>query len=426
MRIVFLFLLAVIGFAQPAQAVPEQDKFMPVPTLAILYFDNATGVEHLSWLPKGFAQMLIRDVENTGRAAVISRRKIDSVMETYKQSHGTPYTNRLVATRIGKILDATHILTGRFTRHDTDLVIEIKLYETKQSRLIGGRQVEGSSNDLMYLEKQVGLKVFELLKIHLTDRELIDLLQIPTTNHKALAYYSMGLDALDHDDRDMARSHFQASIAADRFFKPSVDAISGMAFVLSGKAILRATVEETAVVGTAGIKSLKDLVELARTNAFDFSIGEPVTTAVEDDTTKANVKLPLQLAVRPDFVNLWLYSIRRLGREMGDAGPTRKLTFSRTDLFDNPVVLSLPESLAAEWLGAWSELKMYLVFQGPDGATLFETPKVPVLPLYIGNADNQFEGAGAVYWQINTAFEVERIPKQFFDEALQVSLEISR
>lgn len=419
-----LFLLLASLFA-PAPALAAQD-FDPVPTLAVLYFDNSTGSDHLSWLPKGFADLVIRDMGRTGRIRVVDRGKIEEAQKTYRDNKSTPFTNKLIAQRIGKILGATHVMAGRFARRDTDLIVEIRIYDTEKSRQVGWRQIEGPSDDLMYLQKQVELKIVEILKIQMTDRELIDLMQIPTTNIKAIAYYSMGLAARDEGDRELARSYFQASIAADKYFKPAVESISAMAFVLSGKAILRAAVEETAVVGTAGIKSIADLLELTRTNAFDFSVGDPVTSPVEGDTLHTNVKLPLHFSVRPDFVNLWLYSIRRLGREPAEGGPSRKLTFARADLFDNPVVISLPEKLAEEWLVGWRALNMHLVFQGRDGNTLFETPRSPVLPLYIGNAEGEFEGMGAVFWQIDTAFEVERIPKQFFDDPLQVSLEIDR
>lgn len=418
-----LMLVVLLGLSAPA--FPKND-FVPVPTLAILYFDNATGVEHLSWLPKGFAELLIRDVEKTGRVRTVSRKKVEEGGMTYAGTKSTAFSNKLMAARLGKILGASHILTGRFTRHDTDLVIELKLYETREGKQIGWRQVEGPSDDLMYLEKQVGIKIFEMMKVQLADREFIDLLQIPTASTKAFAYYSMGLDAIDHDDRDLARAHFRSSLDADRFFRPAADAISGMAFVLSGKAIVRAALEDTAVIGTAGIKTASDLLDLARTNAFDFSIGDPVLSAIEGDTLRANVRVPLHLSVRPDFVNLWLYSIRRIGREMSGAKSARQLTVGRSDLFDAPVVLSLPDALADEWLSGWQNLKMHLVFLGKEGATLFETPKVPVLPLYIGNAEGQFAGQSSVYWQVDTAFDVERVPKQFFDDPIQVSLEIDR
>ena len=244
----FLWILFLSGvLLSPALA---KEDFVPAPTLAILYFDNATGVEHLAWLPKGFADLLIRDVEKTGRVRTVPRKKVEEGGMTYAGTKSTAFGNRMVATRLGKILGATHILTGRFTRRDTDLVIELKLYETKEGKQIGWRQVDGPSDDLMYLEKQVGIKIFEMMKIQLADREFIDLLQIPTTSAKALAYYSMGIDAIDHNDRDRARAHFKSSIDADRYFKPAADAISGITFVLSGKAIVRAALEDTAVIGT--------------------------------------------------------------------------------------------------------------------------------------------------------------------------------
>lgn len=422
-RIICLAMLAFLA-AGPAFAAPN--AFVPVPTLGVLYFENATGLDHLAWLPKGFLELLNRDIEATGRVKIIPRKMVEQVSTTYAGTKTTAFTNKVLAIRLGKIMKTTHLLAGRFTRRDTDLVIELKLYDVKLGKQTGWRQVEGPSDDLLYLQKQVALKTFELLKLQLTDRQFIDLLQIPTASLKAFGYYSMGLDALDRDDRDQARSHFQAAMQADKFFKPAAEAISGMAFVLSGKAILRTPVEDTAVVGVSAIKSVEDLLELARANAFDFQIGDPVPSAVEDDTLLANVKLPIAISVRPDYVNLWLYSIRRLGRQIENPAQTRPLTLARSDLFDQPVVLSLPDPLAREWLEGWKNLRMRLVFQDNTGRVLFETPKTAILPLYLGNAEGQFAEHSSVVWKLETSFDVERIPKQFFDEPLQVSLEIDR
>ncbi|OGH60658.1 MAG: hypothetical protein A3G34_11070 [Candidatus Lindowbacteria bacterium RIFCSPLOWO2_12_FULL_62_27] len=398
-----------------------------VPTVGVLYFDNATGADHLSWLPKGFAELLIRDLARTGRVETIPREQVESAWSTYAESKSTAFANKMLAQRLGKILKATHLLAGRFTRRDTDLVIEIKLYDIQHARFSGWRQIEGPSDGVMYLLKQVGLKTFEMLKMELADRELIDFLQIPSHNLKALAFYSLGLDALDRGDKNLAHSHFRTAVDADRFFKPAVEAISGMAFVLAGKAILRSEFHETTVIGASAITSVHDLIELARTNAFDFSIGDPVATPIEGDTYLADVKLPLEVTVRPDYVNLWLYSIRRIGREWPDTmSSTRQIEFARKDLFDQPVVLSLPDPLARQWLDAWKTLTMRLVFQGPEGQALFETQKVPVLPLYIGNAEGQFAGQSSVHWRLATSFEVARVPKHFFEGPIQVSLEIDR
>ncbi len=401
-------------------------QFAEVPAVAVIYFDNATGLDHLSWLPKGFADSLIRDLAATGRLNVVPRNQVEHAMATYSDLKSTAFVNKLIALRMAKILGVPYLIAGRFSRRDTDLIIEIKIYDTKQQRQTGWRQIEGPSDALPDLEKQAALKIVELLDIHLDDHGLIELLQIPTRSLKALAYYSMALDAIDRDDRDQARSYFQSSIDADKFFRPAIGAISGMAFVMSGKAILRAETSETAVLGASSIQSVDDLLELARANAFDFVIGEPSTTPIADDTARTNVKVPLQFSVRPDYVNLWLYAIRRIGRDTAAAGPDRKLTFVRQDLFDNPVSIGVPEPVAGQWLSGWQNLRMHLVFQNRDGAVLFESPREPVLPLYIGNAEGQFETVPSAYWKVDTAFEIESVPKEFFEEPLTVGLEIDR
>ena len=101
---------------------------------------------------------------------------------------------------------------------------------------------------------------------------------------------------------------------------------------------------------------------------------------------------------------------------------------SYADLFDRSVAIAVPEKMAAEWFAGWKALTFHLVFQNAAGGTLFETPKTSVLPVYIGNADGQFEGiiGNGVYWRIDTSYDVQRVPKVYFDDPIQVSLEIDR
>lgn len=419
--------LSVLVLPSPADAVRKPDDYVPAPVVAVLYFENATGFEHLAWLPKGFADLMIRDLHNTGQVNVIPRRKLEEVSTTYRQAQGSPFSNVLLAARMGKILGATHVLAGRFVRNDTDLVIEVKLVDVVKNRTVGWRSVQGSADEPMYLQKEANIKALDLLKIRLDERGLINLLQIPTTNIKAFAYYSMGLDALDAGDRELGRSYFQSALDADRFFRPAASSMSNMAFVLQGKAILRAAVEDTAVIGSSTVTTVDDLLDLARTNAVDMVIGEAITSPIEGDTTVTNVKIPLNFSVRSDYVNLWMYSIRRIAQEATRPGQaTASLTLLRTDLFDKPVSLTVPDTIARAWTAGWQKLTMRLVFQNPEGATMFETPRVPILPLYIANAEGLYPKVGAVYWRIDTAFEVERVPKQYFENPLQVSLEIER
>ncbi len=425
MSVASVLLSLALARVAPAAAARTGEEFEAAPTLAAVYFDNVTGVDHLAWLPMGFLDLLIRDFE-AAQVKIIGRATVDETIETYKEAKASPFLNKIFALRLGKVLDASHLVTGRFVRQGSDLVVEIKLYDVKLNKQIGWRQIRGPSDDVVYLLKQTELKIVELMKLRLEDRQLIDLMQISTRSPKAIAYYAMGLEALKRQDRDMARSHLQLSLGADKYFKPALSAISDLAFVLSGKAIMRGAIDDTPVIGASSITSVGELIEIARTNAFDFQLGDPQSSPIQGDTLNASVRLPLKISVRPDYVNLWLYAIRKISQDRIDQDTPLKLSFERNDLFDQPVSLTLPVHVAREWLDAWRSLRMKLTFQRENGDILFETPGISVLPLYIGNAEGQFEGFPGVNWQIQTAYEVERIPKAFFEEPLQVGLEIDR
>ncbi|MBI4179833.1 hypothetical protein HY522_10475 [bacterium] len=419
-RVLCLALLVLAG--APVQASKD---FAPVPVVAILYFDNATGDDRMDWLPKGLVDLLVRDFEKTDRFKVLPRDKIEEVTRLYPPATEKKYIAQR-NMRIGKLTGATHVITGRITRQDTALVIESRVFLAKDGSMRGWRQVEGSVDDLMFLQKELALKVIELVGAGLTDHEVIAMMQLPTTDVKAFAYYAMGLDANDHGDRDQARQYFQTAIDQDPHFKPALAAISKMAFVLAGRAVMRAPVEETRAMGASSVDSVSDLLELARANAFDFSIGDPDVTEIASDSARVNVKIPLNISVRPDYFNFWLYAVRRLGQAAPEGAEQFKLAFDRSDLFDKPVSLTLPASVADPWIDGWRRLSMRLVFTNPAGVVLFETRPQAILPLYIANTQGQVGPAEVTFWSIETAFNIEAVPRPYFDDPLEVSLEVDR
>jgi len=183
--------------------------------LSILYFDNNTEIQELEWLRKGLADMLISDLAATGKIQVVQREKLEQILKEQKLGQSGLFDEG-TAAKIGKLTGANFVLTGSYIRLAEVLRINTTLYDVETGKSAGAASVEGLSGNILILEKQLALKLFDALKLDLSEEEKIRILQMPTQDIEALKYNYKGLDALDQNKRDEAQDYFKKALQQDK------------------------------------------------------------------------------------------------------------------------------------------------------------------------------------------------------------------
>ena len=106
-------LAAAIALATPflamAQAAPA------APTVAIMYFNNGSLVDHDEYEPmrKGMADILITEMQSNPRIRVIERDALQKLLDEQKLAEDKR-TDPATSARIGKLLGAQHMIVGGF------------------------------------------------------------------------------------------------------------------------------------------------------------------------------------------------------------------------------------------------------------------------------------------------------------------------
>ncbi|MEP7380531.1 MAG: CsgG/HfaB family protein [Gemmatimonadota bacterium] len=99
-------------------ATPNVSEAQPAgarPTVAIMYFNNGSLVDHDEYEPmrKGMADILITEMQSNPRIRVIERDALQKLLDEQKLTEDKR-TDPATSARLGKILGAQHMIVGGF------------------------------------------------------------------------------------------------------------------------------------------------------------------------------------------------------------------------------------------------------------------------------------------------------------------------
>jgi tetratricopeptide (TPR) repeat protein len=205
-----------------SQIARERDIGPPDPNaIAITYYRNL-GSKDLSPLQKGLTALIIADVAKVPELKVVERDQLQALLDEMKLS-ASGLTDPNTAVRAGHLLGAGRIVTGSYLDPKKgELRIDSILMQTTSTKVVSNQKVNGPVVHFYDVEKQLSAAILKDLGYSETDlktRGLWQAVQTPQTqNYNAFVSFSLGLDALDHQDYARARSLFQQAYADDPSF----------------------------------------------------------------------------------------------------------------------------------------------------------------------------------------------------------------
>ena len=187
-----LVLLACAA-APPAAPAPKR------PVLAVLYFDNDSGKPELDILQKGLADMLVTDIAAAQMVQVVERQKLQSLIDELDLQR-SKFFDPATAVRLGKIIGATHAVTGSFHSFEPTLRIDVRLIEIATSKVVLADSVTGTKDQFFELEQEVARRFLKKLDGQLGGAPA----RTQGADFESLVAYSKGLDLQDHGQLDQA------------------------------------------------------------------------------------------------------------------------------------------------------------------------------------------------------------------------------
>ena len=210
-------------YALRIKQVAEDEKALgvasiPDNTVAVTYFENASGSEELAPLQKGLTDMLITDLSQVEALEVLERTRLHILLEEMRLGT-TGILDQMPASKAGRLLGANRIVIGSFARPAKDSVsIDSFLVKHGDSQLESRADVSGNLDKFFDLEKQLVFKIVDNMGIRLTAAEEDAIKKVPTESFNAFLYYSRGLDYADRGMYALAAVAFETAAKLDPSF----------------------------------------------------------------------------------------------------------------------------------------------------------------------------------------------------------------
>jgi len=185
----------------------------PKPTtksIAVLYFENLSGVHEDEYLRDGITEDIITELSKIRGLNTYSRPTV----LTFRDKPVTP-------SQIGQQLKASYVLTGTLRRSGNRLRITTQLVDASTDFPLWSERYDREMKDVFEVQDEIARKIAEALRVTLSPQELEALAIKPTENLQAYDLYLRGkryARRQTRQDLEFALQMFENAVAMDPSF----------------------------------------------------------------------------------------------------------------------------------------------------------------------------------------------------------------
>lgn len=223
-----VFLIALLGLALYWARTSQPE----IASVAVIPLENSTGEVDLTYIAEGITESLINDLSTVSSLRVIPR--------TSSYRYRASFVD---AQKAGRDLGVQAVITGRMTRQNEEIVVQIELSDTTSGSQIWGRRFTRSLGDLISLESEISREVAGRVTSRLTPAASQRVGRTYTENAAAYEAYLRGRNQLNKLSPPAVRSaieYFQKAIDIDPTYAPAyvglADSNRALALALDGPA----------------------------------------------------------------------------------------------------------------------------------------------------------------------------------------------
>jgi len=182
----------------------------PLKSVAVLYFENLSGVKEDEYLRDGITEDIITELS-----------KIRG-LNTFSRPHVLAYRDKpVIASQIGQQLRAAYVLTGSLRRSGNRLRITTQLMDTATDFPMWSERYDREMKDVFEVQDEIARKIAEALRVTLSPQELEALAIKPTENLQAYDLYLRGkryARRQTRQDLEFALQMFENAVTMDPSF----------------------------------------------------------------------------------------------------------------------------------------------------------------------------------------------------------------
>ena len=179
-------------------------------SLAVLYFENLSGVKEDEYFRDGITEDIINELAKINGLKVFSRATI----VPYRDKPATP-------GQIGQQLAASHVLTGSVRRAGNRLRISAQLVDTKTDFPLWTERYDRELKDVFEVQDEIARNIAEALRVTLSPQEKQALAAKPTEDLQAYDLYLRGRNyarRFSRQDFNFALQMFENAVSLDPAF----------------------------------------------------------------------------------------------------------------------------------------------------------------------------------------------------------------
>jgi len=179
-------------------------------SVAVLYFQNLSGVKEDEYLRDGITEDIITELSKIRGIKIFSRPTVLA----YRDREVTP-------GQIGQQLNAAYVLAGSLRRAGSRLRINAQLVDTRTDFPLWSERYDREMKDVFEVQDEIARKIAEALRITLSPQEQQALATKPTENLQAYDLYLRGKSyarRLTRQDLEFALQMFENAVAMDPAF----------------------------------------------------------------------------------------------------------------------------------------------------------------------------------------------------------------
>jgi len=179
-------------------------------SIAVLYFENLSGVKEDEYLRDGVTEDIITELSKIKGLKILSRPTV------------LPFRDKSVtAAQVGQQLKAGFVLAGSIRRAGNRLRITAQLVDAQNDSLLWSERYDREMADVFEVQDEIARKIAAALRVQLSPQEQAALAAKPTDNLQAYDLYLRGKSyarRLTRQDLEFALQMFENAVALDPRF----------------------------------------------------------------------------------------------------------------------------------------------------------------------------------------------------------------
>jgi len=193
-------------------------------------------------LERGLAELLTTDLARSSQLTVVERLRIQALIDEIKLQGGGA-TDASTNVRAGKMLQVGRLVEGSILQQGPQLRVDAAVVDVPTTRVAGSANDNRALDELLTLEKNIALGLFQQLGITLTVAERNAIEQRPTRSLAAFLAYSRGLLSEDEGRFEDADRFYQNAVRLDPGFAAAQQKSQQTANIIAGNQVTAQSIE---------------------------------------------------------------------------------------------------------------------------------------------------------------------------------------